>query len=84
MRKMTVQVSSANLDCSGRPDEQKVNQSHFIDDPKFPPKNYSEVYQFLGFHTGPIDVFWAHFVLVILQLFHFHTWEPILIIPEGQ
>ena len=36
----------------------------------------------LGIQTGPFAVHSAHFVLMFLQLLHFHAGEPILITPE--
>ena len=36
-----------------------------------------------GIQAGPFAACWAPFVLLIFQIFHFHTGEPILITPEG-
>ena len=38
----------------------------------------------LGVQIGPFAAFWAHFVLIIFKLFHFHTGEPNSITPGGQ
>ena len=36
-----------------------------------------------GIQTGTFAALWANFVLEVLQIFHFHTEEPILITPQG-
>ena len=42
------------------------------------------VFSARAIQTGPFAACWAPFILIIFQLFHFHTGEPILITPDGQ